>query len=115
MVEEAGDGEGADAAGDRGDGGEVGAGANFIGDVAFKVAVFAGGAGIDNDCAGFNHATSNEIRDAGGGNNNVIFCKCCQVVATMEEGNIVSGVCEHFEKWGTDELAAADNGDFLVG
>ena len=35
VVEEAGDGEGADAAGDGSDGGEVGAISNVIGDVAF--------------------------------------------------------------------------------
>ena len=35
VVEETGDGEGADAAGHRGDGGEIGALADFVCDVAF--------------------------------------------------------------------------------
>lgn len=35
MFKEAGDGEGADAADDRGDGGEVGAFPDFIGEIAF--------------------------------------------------------------------------------
>ena len=35
VVEEAGDGEGADAAGDGGEGGEVGSLADFVGEIAF--------------------------------------------------------------------------------
>ena len=35
VVEEAGDGEGADAAGDGGEGGEVGSAADFVREVAF--------------------------------------------------------------------------------
>ena len=35
MIEEAGDGEGANAAGDGGEGGEVGSAADFVREVAF--------------------------------------------------------------------------------
>ena len=58
MVEEAGDGEGADTAGNRGDGGEVGALSDLWGDVALKDAFFGGGASVDQDGARFNEITS---------------------------------------------------------
>jgi len=59
MVEEAGDGEGADAASGGGDGGEVGATMDVVGDIAFQDAVFAGGAGVDKNGIGFYHRISN--------------------------------------------------------
>lgn len=59
VIEEASDSEGADAADDRCDGGEVGAGADVIGDIAFEDAVFAGGASINDAGARFDHGIRN--------------------------------------------------------
>lgn len=48
MVKETSDGEGADATEFGGDGGEICAGADAVRDVAFKNAVFAGSASVDD-------------------------------------------------------------------
>ena len=73
MVEETGDGHGADAADDGGNGGEISAGANICGKVAFQDAILGGGAGIDDASAWGNHRGSDETGDAGGGNDEIII------------------------------------------
>ena len=52
MVKKGGDSERADAAGLGSDGGEVGALADFVGEIAFEDAFFGGGASVDNGGAG---------------------------------------------------------------
>ena len=94
VVEEAGDGERADAADGGSDGGEVGAGSDVAFDVADENTFFGGGAGVDDDCAGANHRTIDEAGDAGGGDYYVIICETCQVRAAVEEGNVVVGGLE---------------------
>lgn len=59
MVEKAGDGEGADAAGCWGDGGEVGAVADTVCEVAFYYAFFGGGAGVDDTSTWFDVVRGN--------------------------------------------------------
>ncbi len=59
VVEEAGDGEGTDAAGDGSDGGEVGSFADCVGNVAFQNTVFAGGASVDKSGTRFYHRIGN--------------------------------------------------------
>lgn len=90
MVEEAGDGEGTDAADFGGDGGEVGAVAEAVGDIAFQDAFFAGGAGVDDDGAGGNELVRNQPRYTRCAYDYIKFCEICQVVAAMKEGDIVA-------------------------
>ena len=73
MVEDAGDGHGADATDDRGDSGEVGARADIFGEVAFQYSAFGGGASIDDDATGRNHIRSDETGDAGGGDDEIVI------------------------------------------
>lgn len=114
MVEKAGDGEWADAAEDWGDGGEVGAGANFVGYVAFDNAIFGGSAGIDDDCTGADHIGSDKAGNTSGSDNDIVIFEFCEIVAVMEKCDIVSGIREHFEKRSANEFAATDDGDFLI-
>ena len=89
MVEKAGDGKRADAASDGGDGGEVLAFADCGGDVAFENAVFAGGAGIYKNGAWTDHRIRNQTGNAGSAYDYIKVLEFCQVVTTVEEGNIV--------------------------
>ena len=72
MVEEGGDGEGADAAEDGGDGGKIGAGVDVLGGVGPNDAVFGGGASINDHGAGRDHFGGDKPGYAGGGDNNIV-------------------------------------------
>lgn len=58
MIKKTSDGEGADTAFLRGDGGEVGASIEVRGEVAFDNAIFASGASIYKNGAGRNKVTT---------------------------------------------------------
>ena len=90
VIKKTGDSERADAAFDRSDGSEIGALANFVGKVAFKNAIFGSSASIDKNGARFYHRTSNQPRGARGCDDYIILVKLCQVVAAVEELNIVA-------------------------
>ncbi len=89
MVEKTGDGEGADAAFCWGDGGKVGAVVEFCGKVAFDDAFFAGGTSIYKSGAWGDKITRNQPRYARGADNYIKVLKVCQVIATVEEGDVV--------------------------
>ena len=89
MVKKAGDGERADAADLWSNGSKVGAVVEFCGKVAFDDAFFAGGASIDKSGAGGDKITRNQPRDARGAYDYIKILKVCQVVATVEEGDVV--------------------------
>lgn len=94
MVEEGGDGEGADAAGFWGES-EVLAEAGGGAEVACQVAVFAGGAGVDDGGADAKHGRSNETGYASRCHDYIKLGEFCQVVAFFEDGNRVAGVLPH--------------------
>ena len=114
MIEEAGDGEGANATDGGSESEEVGSLSNLFCKIAFQDTVFRGGAGVDDGSAGFYHRISNQPRSPRGCDDYIILVKLCQVRAMVEEGNIVAGVGEHFVKWSTNELAAPDKSDFGI-
>ncbi len=89
MIKKAGDGEGADAADLGGDGGEVGAAADNVGDIAFQDSVFAGSASIDDNGARFDEIIRNQTGNASRSYNYIKLLKFCQVIATMKEFGIV--------------------------
>ena len=115
VVEEDADSEGADAADNRGDSNEVRAVANIVGDIAFDNTMIAGGASINDDGAWLNHRIRNQAGNAGCSDDYIILVKLCQVIATMKHVDREAEVFEHLVKWGADEFAASDDGDFLIG
>ena len=90
MIEKAGDSERADAAFYWSDGGEVFSGIEFGGEVAFDNAVFAGRTCIYKSGAGGNKITRNQPRNARGTYDYIKLLKFCQVVALVEESNIIT-------------------------
>ena len=76
--------------------------------------VFVGSTSVNDGGAGFDVITNNQPRSARGCDDYIILIKLCQVGATMKELDVVAGVGKHFVKRGTDEFAAADDGDFAV-
>ena len=79
VIEKAGDGEGTNAADGRGDCGKVSARADFVCDVAFQNAFFAGGASVHNRGAGFDVIVNNKPRYARCCDDYIILVKLCQV------------------------------------
>ena len=96
VVEKASDSEGADAAFDWSDGGEVFSGIEFGGEVAFYYSVFWRSAGIYKSGARGNKITIYQPRYARGTYDYIKLLKFCQVVATVKEGDVVVWGCEDF-------------------
>ena len=108
VVEEAGDGEWADAAEFWGDGGKIGAGADGFVEIAFNDAVFASSASVDKNGTRFDIIIRNQARDARSCYNYIKILKFCQVVATMEYFDVVARISKHFKEGGADKFAASD-------
>ena len=89
MVKEASDGERANSASSRSDGGKICAGVDIWLKVAFDNAVFAGCASIDKSGAGGDNSTRNQPRNARGAYYYIKVLKVCQVIAAVEKCYVV--------------------------